>query len=407
MLSVEEYLNRVLELASVLEAENCPIGEGYGRTLATDLVAKYPVPPFSNSAMDGFAVRSADLGREGATLRVIGDIPAGSAAFWTVESGQAARIMTGAPMPAGADCVVPVEQTDQAPGDVPLPRFVKVEQVSPGRHVRIQGEDVGVGDLALSSGTIWSPAAAAAAASVGYVTVPLRRRAKVAVLATGTELVAPGQPLENGQIPDSNSVLLSGLVRQFGGEVVLVQAVADDVVQFQHSLETAAESGADVIVTTGAVSAGAFEVVRQALGSKAHFEKVAMQPGKPQACGTLELCGRNVAFLGLPGNPVSVFVSAWVFLQPLIAAFGGALAQPFHVRLRALEAWNSPAGRRQYIPVVAQAEGMRKAHKLGSGSHLIASLHLANALAIVPENLERVCVGDVLDVLRVKNGALG
>lgn len=407
MISVEDYLGRVLELASVLESEEFPIHEGYGRVLAADLFAKYPVPPFSNSAMDGFACRSKDLAAATTKLRIVGDIPAGVTVLPTVNAGEAARIMTGAPLPPGADCVVPVEQSDQQPGDVPLSQFVVVERVAQGRHVRYRGEDVAAGSAVLHAGSVWSPASAAAAASIGYSRVPLRKRPKVAVLATGTELATPGSPLNTGQIPDSNSVLLSGLVDQFGGEVVLVQTVADDTSQFENALETAEAVGANIIVTTGAVSAGAFEVVRQTLSGRVSFEKVAMQPGKPQACGTLQLGERKLAFLGLPGNPVSVFVSAWVFLRPLMAAFTGALAQPFNVRLKATEAWNPPVGRRQYMPVVAQGDGIRRVHKLGSGSHLVASLHLANALAVVPENVERVCVGDGLDVIAVASGVLG
>lgn len=407
MISVEEYLGRVLELASVLEIENCPINEGFGRVLAADLTAVYPVPPFSNSAMDGFACRSEDLVETTTRLRVVGDIPAGATALPTLNAGEAARIMTGASLPPGADCVVAVEQSDQQPGDVPLSQFVVVERAPKGRHVRYQGEDVAVDSVVLRAGSIWSPRSAAAAASIGYGTVPLRKRPKVAVLATGTELISPGRPLATGQIPDSNTVLLSGLVDQFGGEVALIQTVADDMEQFEEALEAAAAAGADIIVTTGAVSAGAFEVVRQTLSGRVSFDKVAMQPGKPQACGTLQLGGREVAFLGLPGNPVSVFVSAWVFLRPLMAAFGGALAQSFTVRLKAEETWNPPVGRRQYIPVVAETGGIRRVHRLGSGSHLVASLHLANALAIVPESVERVCVGDELEVIAITSGVLG
>lgn len=283
MLTVEEYLDRVVALATPLPSEPCPVGSGFGRVLDEDVVARFAVPPFDNSAMDGFAVRAADVTAGPTRLRVVGDIPAGAASAPTVGAGEAARIMTGAPMPPGADAVVMVEDTDQEQGDVPLPESVAVVPVAAGKNVRRAGEDVAVGDLVLRAGERWTPAAAGAASSIGYATVRLRRRPKVAVLATGTELVAPGEPIGFGQIPDSNSVLIAGLVERFGGEVVCARAVSDDVEDFRAALAEAAE--ADVIVTSGGVSVGAFEVVRQVVEGDIEFVKVAMQPGKPQACG--------------------------------------------------------------------------------------------------------------------------
>ncbi|MFT3876944.1 MAG: molybdopterin molybdotransferase MoeA [Propioniciclava sp.] len=371
MITVEQYLERVLALATPLPAQECPVASGFGRVLDEDLVARLAVPPFDNSAMDGFAVRSADTSAGADTrfaqadpaterrvgsadtsvradtrlahvdsaterrvgsadssvgddspaglvmLRVVGDIPAGASSAPKVGPGEAARIMTGAPMPIGADTVVPVEDTDQPLGDAPLPGFVQVPAVAPGRNVRGAGEDVRVGEVVLRRGQIWTPAAAGAAASIGYATVRLRRRPRVAVLATGSELVAPGEPLGFGQIPDSNSILLAGLIEGFGGEVVVSRAVGDDPGEFRDALADA--SGADLIVTSGGVSVGAFEVVRQVVEGEIEFVRVAMQPGKPQACGRLG----EQALLALPGNPVSVFVSAWVFLRPLLAAFQG------------------------------------------------------------------------------------
>ena len=259
-----------------------------------------------------------------------------------------------------------------------------------------------VGAKVLRGGASWTPAAAAAAASVGYSEVPLRRRPRVAVLATGSELVSPGAQLGFGQIPDSNSILLAGLVEQFGGEVVLTTAVPDSVSQFEDSLDRAASLGADLIVTAGAISAGAFEVVRQSLEGRASFNKVAMQPGKPQACGMLTLQGRPTAFVGLPGNPVSVFVSAWVFLRPLLARFQGAEAAWQAVELATEEGWKSPSGRRQFVPVITGNGTVSRSHALGSGSHLIASLHLANALAMVPEGVTAVAPSDMLKVYPVR-----
>lgn len=412
MLSVEEYLARIVGLATVLPVEDVPIGEGVGQVLAEDLRARFAVPPFDNSAMDGFAVRAADLA-PGVRLRVVGDIPAGASSAPEVGEGECARIMTGAPLPPGADAIVPVELTDQPMGDAPLPAEVEVrEVVSEGQHVRRRGGDVAEGDMVLRAGTVWGPEATGAASSIGYATVPLRRRPRVAVLSTGDELVEPGEDLGFGQVPDSNSYLLAGLVTRFGGEVVLRRAVGDDQAEFRAALDEAL--AADVVVTTGGVSVGAFEVVRQVTeGDEISFERVNMQPGKPQASGLLRAPdGRGVAFLGFPGNPVSAWVSAWLFLRPLLLAFtvpervaseergrrpveGRLHPDTFVLPVR--ETWRKTTERRQYIPVKVVDGGVAPSHALGSGSHLIGSLHLADGIAIVPADADGP--GDTVEVL--------
>lgn len=412
MLSVEEYLARIVGLATVLPVEDVPIGEGVGQVLAEDLRARFAVPPFDNSAMDGFAVRAADLA-PGVRLRVVGDIPAGASSAPEVGEGECARIMTGAPLPPGADAIVPVELTDQPMGDAPLPAEVEVrEVVSEGQHVRRRGGDVAEGDMVLRAGTVWGPEATGTASSIGYATVPLRRRPRVAVLSTGDELVEPGEDLGFGQVPDSNSYLLAGLVTRFGGEVVLRRAVGDDQAEFRAALDEAL--AADVVVTTGGVSVGAFEVVRQVTeGDEISFERVNMQPGKPQASGLLRAPdGRGVAFLGFPGNPVSAWVSAWLFLRPLLLAFtvpervaseergrrpveGRLHPDTFVLPVR--ETWRKSTERRQYIPVKVVDGGVAPSHALGSDSHLIGSLHLADGIAIVPADADGP--GDTVEVL--------
>ena len=400
MLTVEQYLERVLSLAEQLPSADTPIGEGAGQILSTAITARVPVPPFTNSAMDGFAVRSQDVACAPVTLPVVADIPAGVRTIPELHPGQAARIMTGAPLPPGADCVVPVELTDQPTGAAALPAVVRIAEAVPaGRNVRRAGEDAGVGDLVLPAGLRWTPAAASSAASLGYASVPLTRRPRVAVLATGSELVAPGEALGCGQIPDSNSVLLAGLCRGWGADVVLAQAVDDDPDSFRAVLREALT--ADLVLTTGGVSVGAFEVVRQVVEGEVRFDKVAMQPGKPQASGLVSSPdGRLVPLLGLPGNPVSVFVSAWIFARPLLAKLGGWPGDWPQQRLSALEGWSCPPGRRQFIPVAIRADGIVPVHRLGSGSHLVASLALADGLAVVPAQTERVEPGDELVVHR-------
>lgn len=391
MRTVEQQVERVLGLAERLPAEPCPIWVD-GGVLAEDLSARVDVPPFDNSSMDGFAVRAADLS-VGATLAVVGDIPAGATSVPTVGAGECARIMTGAPLPPGADSVLPVEETDQPMGEADLPEFIVVGNPVPeGRFVRRRGENVSAGGHGLPAGLPWGPAAASAAASLGYGEVPLIPAPRVAVLSTGTELVAPGGELGFGQIPDSNSVLLAGLCRRFGATVVSAGAVADDREQFRGSLEEAL--AADLVVTTGGVSVGAFEVVRQVTEGDIEFARVAMQPGKPQASGLLTAPdGRRVPMLGLPGNPVSAFVSAWVFVRPLLAKLAGRPDRWPQVPVEAGESWTTPPGRRQYVPVAISDGVATPVHRLGSGSHLVATLPLADALVVVPADVDRVEAG--------------
>lgn len=416
MIEVEEHLTAVVALATPVPAEEIPISAAGGRVLAEDLVARLAVPPFDNSAMDGFAVRAADLTLtspepgstmtspepvEGIELEVVGDIPAGAAELPPVGPGQAVRIMTGAPLPAGADAVVPVEATDQPLGDVPLPATVRViEPVSAGRHIRRAGEDVAPGDPVLSAGQVMTPAAVSAAISVGHGSVLVRRRPRVAVLSTGTELVAPGTSPGIGQIPDSNSALLAGLAERFGAEVVLARAVSDEPDEFRRALVEA--GGADAVVTSGGVSVGAFEVVRQVTEGQVDFVTVAMQPGKPQGRGMVRVGdGRQVPMLALPGNPVSVFVSAWVFLRPLVARLAGTDAPWRSLRVAVAQGWRTPPGRRQYAPVVFESGAVRSTHRLGSGSHLVASLPAAQGLAVVPAEVDEVAAGDELEVFLI------
>ncbi|MGJ6980507.1 molybdopterin molybdotransferase MoeA [Aestuariimicrobium soli] len=403
MLTVEEYLARVLALGFRLDDEECGIDDGLGRVLAEPVAAQVAVPPFDNSAMDGFAVRSSDLVADAATsLRVVGDIPAGATSWPRVGAGEAARIMTGAPLPPGADAVVPVEQTDQPLGDVPLPDRVLVrEPVRAGQHVRRGGEDVAPGEVVLPAGLRWTAGAASSAASLGHARVRLVRRPRVAVIATGSELAAPGAPLGPGRIPDSNSSLVAGLVRQFGAEVSLVERAPDDADAFREVLERATATS-DLVVTTGGVSVGAFEVVRQVVEGEISFVKVAMQPGKPQASGLLTSAdGRRVPLLGLPGNPVSVFVSSWLFVRPLLARLGGWSDDWPAVALPTRVGWSGPAGRRQFLPARIVEGGVEPVHRLGSGSHLVASLALADSLAVVDEDVTRVEAGHLVRTHRV------
>ncbi|WP_460997764.1 molybdopterin molybdotransferase MoeA [Trueperella pyogenes] len=396
-----------------LDTESVPLFDALGRTLANDAVARLSVPPFDNSAMDGFAVRVEDFVGEGPwVFSVVAEIAAGSVGQNSAHDAcsahdaapalpQAARIMTGAPVPAWADAVVKVEDTDAPAGASELPDTVTIHAApQPGQNIRRAGEDLVAGALALPSGAVLGARSLSALASVGFGEVEVVRRPRVAVIATGSELAAPGEALGPGMIPDSNSALISGLVREAGGEPVVVRTVADTADAFGQALVSADTLGArpDLIVTSGGVSMGAFDPVKEyGLTRGWTFEKVAMQPGKPQGHG---LSPAGVPVMCLPGNPVSVAVSFRLFVRPLLALL---LGQPHDAARRLLPAgaaWKSPAGRRQYVAAKVVREGaVVPVHELGSGSHLVASLHYAEVLAVVPADKEEVHPGDLLDVL--------
>ena len=397
MISVEDYRERVLALVAArrLDAQPVALARAAGRVLADDLIARVAVPPFDNSAMDGFAVRAADVAQVPVELTVVGESAAVGGDIPAVLPGTAVRVMTGARVPPGADAVVPVERTDQPAGATPLPARVRItESVPSGRHIRPAADNLAAGDLVLPAGTMLTPAAIGAAASVGYGELSVCARPTVAVIATGAELVEPGRALAAGEIPDSNSVMVAGLVTAAGAELVTVTRCGDEPGALAELL--AGLPAVDVIFTTGGVSAGAYEPLRQ-LGADLDFCAVAMQPGKPQGCGLVD----GVPLVAFPGNPVSSFVSFQMFGRPLLDALTGASASVLRRRATALDSWPSPRGRRQYVPVVTELDGVRLTHPLGSGSHLVASLHRADALAIVPEECEAVAVGDILEVMAV------
>ena len=447
MIPLEDYVTRVLEPLSPLEASRLALGDAHGRVLAEDVTAAVPVPPWTNSAMDGYAVRAKDT--TGAcpltpvVLPVSGDVPAGAAPQPLAE-GTAQRIMTGAMLPEGADAVVKVEDTDQAPGPHPLPERVEIRAaVPPGLSVRRAGEDVAAGDPVMAAGTRLSAAAISALASVGLGSVLVRPQVRVAVVSTGAELRDAGQALEPGTIPDSNSLLLAGLVTEHGAVCTSVARSGDTAEALAEVLQQAA-AGADLIVTSGGVSAGAFDpltmLAQAQRGEEApvhlDFVKVAMQPGKPQGHGWVRADdGRRVPIICLPGNPVSVLVSFTTIVAPALARLADVdsclpdLPGRPTLTARAAAAWLTPPGRRQHVPVrftepptelvagsVAGADagdriGARSGpdaapgtgvswvtptHRLGSGSHLVASLPAAQALAVVAAEVESVEVGDEL-----------
>lgn len=401
--TVEEHRARVLAAVAVLPAETVPLAAAEGRTLAETVTARHDLPGFDNSSMDGFAVRFADVaGADAAApvrLRVVADLPAGTADDPALAAGEAARIMTGAPVPADADTIVPFEDTAGGLADSLGAVEVRRAPAAEGAFVRRRGGDARTGTAVLEPGARLDAFALAAAAAAGVDTVSVHRRPRVAIVSTGSELVEPGTPPGRGQTPDSNATLLASLVRGADAEVALVARVADDPAGIDDVLRRA--SDADVVVFTGGVSAGAYEPVRAALSERIAFDRVAMQPGKPQAFGALP-DGRLV--FGLPGNPVSVAVSFEVFVRPaLLASQGRSSIERPRARLTASETWTTPPGRRQYLPAAVDlvAGTVRPATPGGSGSHLAAALARASAFAIVPAEVSTVAVGDPLDVMLI------
>ena len=396
MRTVEEHRTVVAGLLPPMPAERVPLEQAHGRVLAADLPALVALPGFDNSAMDGYAARAAELADLPARLPVADDVPAGRTDVRPLEPGTVQRIMTGAPLPAGTDVVVPVELTDAGTETVEIRSCP-----APGSHLRRAGEDIAAGTVAMTAGTPLGAAQLGLAAAVGHRELPVARRPRVLVLSTGSELVEPGAQLLPGQIYESNSALLTAAVTDAGGIARRLHFVPDDVDQFLGAVRAELAS-ADLLITSGGVSAGAYEVVKDAFAAlgTVEFLKVAMQPGGPQGAGTVD----GVPVVTLPGNPVSSFVSFEVFVRP---ALRRALGHATPDRLRApavlAEPLRSPAGKRQFLR--GRYDGGRVSQVGGPGSHLVAHLARANCLVVVPEDVTDLPAGASVDVVLIE-GAL-
>ena len=430
--TVAEQLAVILADVQPLVPVRVSLDAARGLVLAEDVLSATDTPPFDNSAMDGYAVIRADLlgasQQNPITLPVVADLAAGTAENPHLVPGQVARIMTGAPIPDGADAVVPIEDTDQ--GTV---RVTIVRAPESAAHVRRAGEDAHAGDRVLGAGSVLWPTRVAAAASAGTSSVLVHPAPRVAVISTGSELVTPGSPTRRGQIPDSNSFLLAAAVTEAGGVAIRVGAVPDDD-DTLRALLTDLAGTVDVIVLSGGVSVGAYDVVKavlQPLGT-VHFGPVKMQPGKPQGFGRWPAT-ENVPgplIFALPGNPVSAYVSFEVFVRPALRRLlghgpdirSGTSTDHPELHRRTITAtvadgWNSPPGRAQYMPVIVThrtdsgtetgtdtgTDGthieVRPASRGGSGSHLVAGLAQATGLAIVSEDTTHVRGGDLITVM--------
>ncbi|MGP3967415.1 molybdotransferase-like divisome protein Glp [Streptomyces sp. 6N223] len=411
--SVDEHLTDILRAVRPLDPIELHLAEAAGCVLTEDVTAPFALPPFPNSSMDGYAVRVADV--EGATeefpavLRLVGEAAAGAGAgeLPAVGPGQAARIMTGAPVPPGAQAVVPVEWTDgrmTSHDEVDLAGEVRVfRPADPGQHIRERGSDIAAGSLAVAAGAVLGPPRLGLLAAVGRATVTVRPRPRVVVVSTGSELAAPGAPLAPGQIHDSNGPMLTAAAQRAGAVAYRADAVADEPATLRGALDDQL-SRADLIVTSGGVSVGAYDVVKEALSqeSTVEFRRLAMQPGKPQGFGFLHP-GR-VPLFALPGNPVSAYVSFELFVRPALRAMAGHPAERLHrrrvtARLEADAPLASPPGRRQFLRGSYAAETNTVRPVGGASSHLIAALALADALVEIPETTTEVRPGDQVTVV--------
>ncbi|MEP7285897.1 MAG: gephyrin-like molybdotransferase Glp [Chloroflexota bacterium] len=410
ILSVDEALDLVLAAFTRLPAETIDIADGLGRVLAQDVRADIDLPPFANSSMDGYAVRADDI--VGATqavpvsLKVVVDIPAGTMPHIAIEAGQAARIMTGAPMPVGADAVVPVEQTDDRPPGLhsedrlaaPPPAQIGIYQPSAaGDYVRPVGEDIQAGQVILREGRVLRAADLGVLAGLGMPHVQVIRRPKVAILSTGDELLTADAPLTPGKIRDTNGYTIPALVQQLGAQVIRLGIARDTVEDVRAHLQQAVDSGADLILSSAGVSVGVFDVVKSVIESLGAigFWRVNMRPGKPLAFGNIS----GVPFLGLPGNPVSAMVSFDVFARPAILKLAGRSLQMATIEAELAEPLHSD-GRRSYIRVTLERiEGRLVAHSTGNqSSGVLTSLVSADGLLIIPDGMTEVPAGTRLPV---------
>jgi len=398
MVDAGEALRLILDATPLLGKEKLHLHDALGRTLAEDVVASESIPPFDNSSMDGFAVRSADLGEASGPkeviLEIVGESSAGNTFEEQVHSGQVVRIMTGGKIPDGADTVVPIEHArvmneDHAGFNEPAPA---------GRHVRRAGEDISKGETILRAGDVIGPSQLGILASLGYVNVRAYEQPLVKILATGDELAEIDAELEDGQIRNSTSYALSGYVRQAGGIPSLVGIVPDKRKRIKKRIREALEC--DLLLITGGVSVGKYDFVKEileGLGVEVIFWKVNIKPGKPLVFGRI----RQALVFGLPGNPVSTGVTFLQFVRPALHKLLGRRVQPaFRLRATLEHDVAKSDGKRHYLRGIArEVEGHLRVSTTGSqSSGVMSSLSKGNCLIIVPEQSTGLKIGDQVDV---------
>ncbi|MCP4428087.1 MAG: molybdopterin molybdotransferase MoeA [Chloroflexi bacterium] len=402
-ITVQEALTAVLDGIPVLPTKRVPLLEALGRVLAEPVTARDSLPPFPNSSMDGYALRAADV--TGATtdtpaeLRVVADIAAGTAVSTQLNPGEAARIMTGAPMPQGADAVIPVEDTNEPwrGAERPAPDYIQIYRaVKPNDYVRHIGEDIEAGQVVLQAGHALRPQEVGILASLGVSQVPVIRRPKVGVLATGDELIPVESPLQPGKIRNSNGYTQTAQVLALGGIPVSLGVAGDTADDVRAKLQAGLDAGVDLFVSSAGVSVGAYDVVKDVLETVGDvaFWRVRMRPGKPLAFGKYG----GVPYLGLPGNPVSAMVSFERFARAAILKMAGHTQLDRPQITVTLQDEIESDSRESYIRAVVERQGNGYIGTTtgGQGSHMMTSLVKANALLIVPEGVKHVAAGEKL-----------
>ncbi|WP_336488706.1 molybdopterin molybdotransferase MoeA [Methylobacterium nigriterrae] len=394
LMTIEEAVALIGErLPTVSEVETVSLDEADGRIAAADMPAAIDLPPFMNSAVDGYAVRFADLAGTGETLLPVrGRLAAGASAQAVAATGSAVRIFTGAPMPADADTVFMQEDVRLDGDRVGLPPGLK-----PGANCRPAGEDLARGAVAIRAGRRLTPQDLALAAAVGLDALPVRRRLRVAVFSTGDELAEPGAALRPGAIHDSNRILMAALLRRLGADVSDLGILRDDPAVLRARIDAAAGTH-DLVLTSGGVSTGEEDHVKGAVEAAGRlvFWRLAIKPGRPVAMGVI----RGTPFIGLPGNPVAVYVTLLFVVRPLLARLGGALyAPPLPMRVRAAFAYRKKTGRREYVRVSLRrgADGLYEAVKYPrDGAGVITSLTASDGLAELPDDASGLSAGDTV-----------
>jgi molybdopterin molybdotransferase len=408
MISVEEAQERLLSHVRVLGKEEVPILDSLGQVLAHDVRSTINVPPLDNSAMDGYALQARDTAgaqpESPRLLRVIDTVAAGSISDEAVIPGTAIRIMTGAPIPKGADSVVRFEDTDETARQKggPIAEVGICIAAKEGENIRRAGEDISQGQVTLAAGTIIRPAEVGVLASLGMSTVPVIRRPIVAIVATGNELVEVGQPLPLGKIYNSNSYSVAALVCRYGG----VPQVLGIALDSKESLVAALRRGldADMLITSGGVSVGDYDIVKEVLAQEGEigFWRVRMKPGKPLAFGQIKGVEKSVPHLGLPGNPVSSMVAFEMFARPAILKMMGKrnLTKPTIEAILEDRILNKD-GRRVFTRAIVERRGAKYFARLTGpqGSGVLTSMSLANGLVVVPEKVAEVKPGDTIRVM--------
>jgi molybdopterin molybdotransferase len=393
MLTYEEALAQILGQTSPLSPIHTALANALGQVLAEDLITPHDLPPFDNSSMDGFAVRAADIADAGAVLPVQGDIAAGALLVPMLTPHMALRIMTGAPLPDGADTVVPVEDT-QARAD----GIAFLERAEYGQHIRRAGEEVERGAVVVPCGARLRPAEIGMAATIGRAEILAYPKPRVAIVSTGDELVAPGTKLQRGQIYNSNAYALGAQVEEAGGIVTHKLHARDTPDALRATFDACA--GADMLITSGGVSVGDFDYVKAVFAERGtvDFWRVAIRPGKPLAFGRWD----KTLFFGLPGNPVSSMVTFELFVRPALRKLAGHtdLARPIATARLTEEASHTPGRRSYQRAVVVHENGKYSVRTTGSqGSGMLGSMVLANALLVLPSETEVFPSGTEITVL--------